>query len=377
MWLVSDRFMDAVAGSHESITRMRLLDRSSIPQYGTNPIGVDIPIIDGNVTMSLIGDVKRSLSVTVPGDWWDRVQPYGQELFVERGIDFGDGTTEMVPLGYFRINSVSQESAPDGVVDVEAQDRICRLIENRVKFPTQIPDGTTHRAVFDGLINGALFNSFDTYWFKPNIPIVFTAYDPDAFTVSGGQVVEDSSYDVLVELATNRDAVLRFRATGELEVGPREGQVSGEKVVTIRGGPGGTLVRASRATTREGVYNSVAASTSDPAIGTSRAWQAFGDQASPLYFAGPFGTVTRYFASPLLRNVGDASTAATTVLSRYRGLPIAVDLEVVPNPATEPGDPFSLDLGSLSGVYQVETIGMPLSGSSPMKITTRTLNAAL
>jgi hypothetical protein len=95
-WPVSARFREAVQGTHRSVSRALLLlpnAPSSVPQFGSAPVGgQELPILDGDVTLSATADVKGSLSITIPGDYWDLVQPYGAEVFIERGIDFGDGT---------------------------------------------------------------------------------------------------------------------------------------------------------------------------------------------------------------------------------------------------------------------------------------------
>jgi hypothetical protein len=42
----------------------------------------------------------------------------GMELFVEKGVVYGDGATEWVGLGYFRLNELDQQSAPRGPIAI-------------------------------------------------------------------------------------------------------------------------------------------------------------------------------------------------------------------------------------------------------------------
>jgi hypothetical protein len=153
MYPVSARFLETIAGTHHALVQARLLTTT---QFGANPTGTDLPILAGDVKLSATSDNKSTLEIVVPGDYWADVQPYGPEVWVARGIDYGDTTSEMVPLGYFRIDDVEQESAPYGPVRLSCSDRISQLKQNRVLYPFQVPEGYTHRKLFERLVNGRL-----------------------------------------------------------------------------------------------------------------------------------------------------------------------------------------------------------------------------
>jgi hypothetical protein len=219
---VSARFLDVLTGSHRAIVRARLF---TSPQVSSNPVGgTELPVSSGNVKMTSGADVKATLELEVPGEYWEIVQPYSGEIFVERGIDFGDGTSELVPLGWYRITKSGQRSQPYGAVSIQASDRTVALQQNRVLYPFQVPTGYTHRQLFERLVNGRVvatdpLNSlgYAALLFTP-IPITWVAYDPDRYTVDGGQTVEDSTYDFLAKLADDKGAVLRFDEAGGLVV---------------------------------------------------------------------------------------------------------------------------------------------------------------
>jgi len=192
MYDVSPRFLDAIGGSHRAVVRVQVLPTSGNPgenayvfrpQFGPNPVGgTELPILDGDVKYASTADVNGTCEFTVPGDYWDVLQPYGAELFVERGVDFGDGTREYVPCGYFGIEEISQDKAPAGPIQVSGADRSRRLQRNRVIYPIEFPVGTTHRTIFDRLVNGvtptgeALKNYPMFLW--GDVPMTFTGYDP-------------------------------------------------------------------------------------------------------------------------------------------------------------------------------------------------------
>jgi hypothetical protein len=153
MYPVSARFLEHIAGTHHALVQARLLTTT---QFGANPTGIDLPILAGDVKLSATSDNKSTLEIVVPGDYRDLVMPFGAEIWVARGIDYGDTTHEMVPLGYYRIDDLEQESAPYGPVRLSCSDRISQLKQNRVLYPFQVPEGYTHRKLFERLVNGRL-----------------------------------------------------------------------------------------------------------------------------------------------------------------------------------------------------------------------------
>jgi hypothetical protein len=201
MYPVSARFLEHINGTHHALVRARLLTTT---QFGANPTGMDLPILSGDVKLSATSDNKSTLEITVPGDYWADVQPYGPEVWVARGVDYGDTTHEMVPLGYFRIDDVEQESAPYGPVRLSCSDRISQLKQNRVLYPFQVPEGYTHRKLFERLVNGRLaVGTADT----PD-QTVAAQYIRDRF-VLGQQILEDWTWPGMPAIVgTYNDALL-------------------------------------------------------------------------------------------------------------------------------------------------------------------------
>ena len=379
MFPVSARFLDVISGTHRAVARATLLDDR---QVGINPTGgLDLPILDGDVKMTSTQDVKTTLDLTIPGDYWDKVQPYAGEIFVQRGVDFGDGTIELVPLGYFRIDDAAQDDAPYGPVKLTGSDRIAAIQQNRVLFPYQVPNGTSHRTIFERLINGRATptSSINTAGYAAlatiPIPISWTGYDPDRITVDGGQSVDDSTYDFLAKLADAQECVLRIDESGSLIVDLRDRDPDGPPLYVVQPGLTGNMIKASRKATRDGVYNIVSAYGSDPASPTGYQLSYNNDPNSPLRWNGLFGPAPRYYASPLLRSPDAAAQAAASILSRTTGLPETQGLWVTPNPALRPLDMFSSKVTGLAERHLVDEITIPLGGSNAVQIATKTTNS--
>lgn len=382
MYPTSARFRQVVAGSHRAAVRVQLL---SSTQFGPTPVGgLELPILAGNVRLASTSDVKGTLDITVPGDYWESVQPYGAEIFAERGVDFGDGTAEYTPLGYYRIESVDQDDAPWGPVRVAAKDRTAQMLDARLVYPYNYPAGITHATLFDRLVNGYTdptgsasggpkLISYGLYH-QANVPILFLGYDGTQAAFAAAGVVEDSIYEYMAKVVDARGCVLRFDRLGQLRIEPRDRAPGAQSVFTVAPGSAGNLVRASRRVSRAGIYNIVVARGSDPQQPTGYRLAYNNDRSSPLYWAGPFGAVPRYYASPLLRTYDAADVAAESILARYKGLPSGLAVVTAPDPSIDPLDPISVQVGASLQEHLSDEVTIPLTVPDPVQIVARTLN---
>lgn len=377
---VSATFLDALTASHKIVCRATVVNNNP---FGLTPTGTVIPIIEGDVRLTERGDVKSTLDMTTSADYWDLLQPYGAEVFIERGIDYGAGAREFVGLGYFRVERVEQDRAPLGPIRITGKDRTAQLMQNRVLFPYQFPAGRTHAQAFSRLVNGddgagQSTQGYGMFLYIP-VPISFVAYVGSSKVVPTGAIVQDSTYDFLAELAAGQDAVLRFNASGQLEIISTK-VVSSASVYTIGSGHLGTLIEAKRSTSREHVYNIVSAYGSDPVNPTNYSI-AYNDGPSGVQWAGGFasgpwfGPCPRYYASPLLKTQTQCDTAAQSILERYTGLPRTLSVFSVPNPALEPLDVITVRLNlSSSETHVISDVTIPLTANGYVEINTRTLN---
>jgi len=388
MYPTSIRFRETISGSHQAVTQLTLLNKIV---FGPDPRAVapegswwDLPLHDGSsadVSLNSTADITGSLGITVPGEWWDVVQPYGAEVHAARGVNFGDGTTELVPLGYFRINRRTQDDMPYGPVVLDCQDRTAQLAQVRVALPWQIPAGTSHRAIFRRLLDGSPSDGVGGYGMYgpagPTVPVDWTGagYDPDTTVTTKAVVVEDDAGKFLSKMVGERGAVIVAKSTGELAVLARDRPVGSVADFTLMDGPTGTLVRASRSESRDGVFNVVRATGSDPAKVTGYRLAYNTDPTSAIRYNGPFGPAVRYYASPLLGDSDAADEAAETILARSTGLPEERSLWLVPDPSVRPLDTVEVVLPSGVSVHVVEDVGVPLTGNDGSAVRTRTLNS--
>lgn len=334
-------------------------------QTGVTPDGVVLDVVGGDVQLDATAEVRSTLDLTMVGSGrWptrasDPLAPYGNEIHVRRGIRYGNGVTEWVSLGYHRIESPSQDEAPDGPIRVAARDRMAGIIDARLTTARQFPATAMLGEVVDELVQ-------EVY------PTAVIEWDDLTSTDALGRAVlcEQERYEFLNELITARGKVWYWDHRGHLVI--RDPLPPSSPVFTVNSGAEGVLVSLSREISREGVYNAVIASgegadTTTPA----RAVVVDYNPLSPTYWDGAFGKVPRFYVSPMITTDLHAQAAAKSLLVQSLGLPYSVDFTVVPNPALEPGDPVRVVYPGRSEVHVIEQITVPLTANAAMAAATR------
>lgn len=359
---VSDAFLRTIRGSHTVVARARVVTGH---QTGVSPAGTVIPILAGNVQLDWTKPVRSTLDLTTdpalwPGRASDLLAPYGNEVFVERGVQMGDGHVEWVSLGYHRINTVEQQTVPYDAIRISAQDRMAGIVDGRLPQPRQWPSTATYGAVVNSLVQ-EIYPAATVEW-----------DDATASQQIGRSVIADEDrYQFLDELIAGRGKVWWWDHRGILVI--RDLPDPASPVWTIAGGAGGVLVEMSQSLTREGVCNAIVA-RGEGVDTTAPAWGIATDSGvdSPTRWGGPFGRVPRFYSSPLITSDAQARLAAASLLKRYVGLPYNVDWTAVPNPALEPLDPIVIKApGAAPMTHIVDTLTIPLTAEQAMRGTTR------
>lgn len=335
MRAVSSRFLRTVRGSHSAIFRARVCP---VFQTGVNPDGIEIDISDegGDVTSSAGSEVRSTLTMSTPTKWpiaaADLMAPYGNEIFVERGIKYGNGQSEMVGLGYFRINNPQQSEVPDGLIQLTCTDRWQGIIDGTFPTPRQFPASTVRADLVQRLLT-EVYPSALSNW---DDPIVASA------TIGKAIAVDTDRAGTIQELLTALGKVGYFDYAGVFQI-KTPADITGAPVWTVDAGRNGVLTDISRSISREGVKNIYVAESSsvDSSLPVRYVAADYGPN-SPTRVDGRFGPVPGYFSSPLLLTTSQCRTAAETLLKKSLGLPYSINLGAVPNAALEPGDVISV-----------------------------------
>lgn len=359
---VSASFLSTVRGAHKAVFRARICAPG---QTGTDPVGTVIPVLNGDVTFDTSADVNATLDLTTTYDWPNSTSafgtPYGSEVFVERGVQYGNGIQEYVGLGYFRIDSVGQARVPKGSIRIQGSDRMASIRDGRNLQPIQFSAGASFRAVVDFVV-GDVVTGFTT-----------GVYDFPDVNLTASHILGEDRLQFLTDLLTAYGKVGYFRYDGRFVVKTPPSPAS-TSVFTINHGRDGVLVQMSREINRDNVYNAVMATGEPVGEGTPVYGIAYDTvTTSPTRWGGPFGKVPRLFSSSFIETQTQALNAAGTILATATGLPYLVSLGAVPNPALEGWDVVLVDYDNNSPdeFHVLDRITYPLSVGGIMAMDTR------
>lgn len=358
---VSAAFIRAVSGSHRMVADARIVTPGLT---GVNPAGTDIPILSGDVTLDGSADSRSVLTMTTEGrGMWptrasDLLTPYGAEVFVRRGIAFGNGTVEWVSLGYHRLDTPEQDDAPDGPIRLVARDRMAGIVDGDLTAPVAFPASSSYGQVVEQLVT-------DVY------PWAVIEWDDGDTQPIGRQVIcEQDRYGFLDDLITSLGKTWHWDHRGILVIRSLPDPTA--PVATVASGEGGVLVSLSRRLTRIGVHNGIVATGQGADTATPvRAVAVDLNPDSPTYWHGSFGKVPRFYSSPLITSPSQAQDAAAAMLRQALGLPYAVDFAAVPNPALEPGDVIRVRYPGRSELHVIDRLSISLTSQAGMTASTR------
>lgn len=351
-----------MTGSHLIAVRATALTSY---QEGVSPSGTVIGIVGGDVTLDATADVRGALDCTTDGTGWDTrpgrslLQPYGTELYIERGVVLG-GSTTWVGQGYFKIQSVEQATAPDGNLEITGSDRMQGIIDAELPSPRSYSATDTVQTVFNDLV-------LEVY---PAATISFD-YDASSDELGSPQVTDTDRHGFLADLVTTRGKVMYWDYQGHLVITSPPDPAS--PVWTVGAGKGGVLISADRTLSRDGVNNAVVVTSSGSGTTDAPLAVAYDNNpSSPTYYYGPYGQVPLTFSNPLVTSYDSAAAAAVLLLQKAITLPLTANLTAVPNPALEPLDPLKVTYGKGSAPdtsMVIDTITIPLNATDPWTAT--------
>lgn len=355
MWPVSSSWDNAVRNSQVIELRVDAY-RNGVLVASDLPVEPD----SGSITCDGTSDVRRSIQLTiadpalVPTSATDVLTPHGTELRVTRGFRYPDGTTELIPVGVFRIDRPSTSLL--GAVRVSGVD-YCRLCaEDAFLNPVQSVITNTVPAEIIRLIQ--LVQPGATVLDHSGVTTLtrLTNWEQDS-----------SRWDAIKELATSVGVDVAPDAAGSWVI-RKLPEVTDTPVWSVNIGPSGVLVGGDEDWQREATFNGWTA-RGEPGDGSVPV-QAFvrdTDPASPTYWDGPFGHRPKVFSSPLLATTAQCTEVATTLLRRSIAGARALRVQCVPNPALDYGDVLNVVLPGLtesdpprSEVHMIRSFTMPL-----------------
>lgn len=366
----TSRFQSALQTGHKVATRLEVLTNGTAVHTITSGV-------DGTVTLDINAAVRGRFDLTViddgtlglvPNDRSSLLAPYGNEIKISRGIEFPDGTSELVSLGVFRIDRVDVEDNGNSgmTIKVSGQDRAVRIADARFEDPYQVAAGTNVNTAIQNVVS-AVFPAatFALAASSATTPLVTAKEQDDRW-----KFAQDLAASIGCVLFFDGDGVCRSQPVSQLgQTAPAAQLVEGE---------GGLLLSAAASWVRQGAYNAVIATGENtgngvPVRGVARDL----DPLSATYYYGPFGQVPRWYSSPFLTTAAQAVDAAAGILARELGGTRQVSFGTVCNPALEPNDVVRItrQAAGLDEDHVIDQITIPLSAEGAITGRTRAVTA--
>lgn len=359
MWPVSRRWQQAVRYSYRPAARALL-----IPPRGP---AFEVPLTSWTVTADRTSNTRRTVQLVLPPGvrrGLDAVTTLGAFVQLDVGIDYLDGSRELVPQGLFRLDAESAER-PGGAISLQGYGAEKRVADDQFMVPRTAANSSA-LSLIEQLIIESVPGAVIVRRTIRDARVPATTWDQDRWGAIDGT---DASLARAIGVEVWADGRGRFVISDVPTL-------ADPPVWTVDIGPGGAMVTASTSTSTDGVYNVVVAS-GDGTAGTAPVGPVIvqdTDPTSPTWIGSPFGRRVRLYTSPLITTTAQADTAGRSLLANSVGLARQMSFTAVPNPALEPGDVVLADAGD--GTAELHIIDkITLSSSAPMSCETRSTQA--
>lgn len=356
MYPVSDRFLPRLAESHTPVTEVKL--------FRTDGSVIVLDHTGGSVPVDRGQSIRRTCTVTcadvalIPRTPADQLATYGARLRIARGVSYGDGSTELVPLGVFRLDSVDGDPQ-DGPVTLQGKSLEACVADDKLTAPYKATGTVVGAAT--ALIQRTLPTA-DVISLIVDSPIGARTFDVEADPWAGVQEIVAAAG---AECYTNADGTFVISALPDPATAPA--------VWEVAAGEGGVYVQGSWAMTSDKVFNGVLArgENTEENVPPVQYLATDDDPNSPTYWGGPYGRRPDFYSSSTLTSVNACAQAANLKLAAAKAPNASGDFSSLPNPALECGDIIRvIHPDGSRELHQVQSFSVPLESGGDFPIAT-------
>lgn len=315
--------------------------------------------ISGSITQDVRRGGRWDGRLTFAGDELlpqrpgDLLSPFGTTVEVELGLELLDGSVSTVPYGTFEVSSARTSTrAGQRTVDVGLVDVSDRVERYRFETPLTIPSGTDLAT----MLNTVVINRISL---NPGVTATGSALGvARVFGLDPGT----GPWSELLDVLDGFSRTAWYDRVGHIQIGsanvdpttayPLDQLTSLSADFDTR--PPNVIVARGEAQDGTPPIQAVAMDT---------------DPSSPTYAGtspgtSPYGRVTLYFASPLLLTVGQAQSAANTILSQNVGAGATYTMTRPYDPTVDAGDVISA--GGIARA--VDAVTLDITGDTSLQV---------
>ena len=363
MYPVTDKFLSSVRKSHISKVKVEIYDTANGTILSTTSP------ISGEVTIDSRRSVRRQCTLEfvdtdgtlIPTNNISSVLlPFNREVKIYRGIQYQDGTEELVPLGVFELTTVEISDTPEGVkISVEGSDRSLRIAKAKwINHEFYIDDATPKEAAITKILK-------DRY---PNVKTDFPATGQVTSIVYPSLDQSSDPWREALKISESAGMDLYFDENGIARMRPIPDPDLGKALVEYTDGEDSVLTQLGRNLSSDESYNHVIVTGEGTNLTIGVIGEAFDDNPSSPTYVTTYGSVPIFKSSPNILTVAEAVEAARAELKKVIGASEKITWDQIVNPAHDVYDLVKI-VRSPSGVnatLMLDAISIPLSATSTM-----------
>ena len=356
MYPVTSRFLPRIAESHVPVTSVQL--------WLTDGRVMDLQHTGGSVPVDAGADIWRTCTVTgcdtslIPRTPTDQLSVYGAKLRIAVGVSYGDGTTELVPQGVFRLDDVSGDPTLGPVTLTGSAIEV--IIRDDLFLAPYRATGTVVTAV-TALIQRSISDA--TIISKiTDVPIGPRTWD-----------IGDDPWAAIQAIAATAGATVHTNGDGAFVIQTMPDLLSTMPVWEVAATEGGVYVSATRGMSSTNVQNGVLAMSDNVESGAAAvsALVVDSDPGSPTYWGGPFGRRPYIYRSSTLTTTAACTAAGGVQLAVRRSPNSKGDFSALPNSALEAWDVIRVvHPDGVRELHQAKSFTVPLDYGGDFPIST-------
>jgi hypothetical protein len=363
MYPVSADFLSSVRKSHISHVKIEIYDMAN------NKIISTAQPVSGEVTIDSRRDIRRQCTIEfidrdgtlVPKNNTSAILlPYNREIKIFRGVQFADGTEELVPLGVFILTTVEITDTPEGVrIVVQGSDRSLRVI--RAKWTNHdfyIEDGTKK----EDAIKNILVDKF------PDVQTIFPATNQVTDLMYPTLDQSSNPWKEALKIAESVGMDLYFDENGIARMRTIPDPDTGLPLVTYTDTSESVLTSLSRSLSSDDSFNHVIYTGEGTNLSIGVIGEAKDENPVSPTYVETYGSVPIFKSSPYILTVAEAQEAATAELRKVIGALELISWQQIVNPAHDVYDLVKVTRtpSGVNATLMLDSITIPLSPQSTM-----------
>jgi hypothetical protein len=368
MYPVTDTFLSSVRKSHISKVKVEIYDAA------TGTILSTTSPISGEVTIDSRRSVRRQCSLEfvdtdgtlVPTNKISSVLlPFNREIKIYRGVQYQDGTEELVPLGVFQITTVEVTDTAQGVkIAVQGSDRSLKVA--KAKFTSHnfyIEDATPKETAIAQILK-------DRY---PNVKIDFPATGQVTTLIYPTLDQSSDPWREALKIAESAAMDLYFDENGTARMRPIPDPDLGKALVEYTDGEDSVVTQLGRNLSSDESYNHVIYTGEGTNLTIGVIGEAFDNNPSSPTYVTTYGSVPIFKSSPNILTVAEAEEAARAELKKVIGASEKITWDQIVNPAHDVYDLVKIVRGpsGVNSTLMLDAITIPLASTATMNAVGR------